>query len=332
MNIIEHFSGAEQFFSICEQLKGKRVGILGHLHPDGDCIGAQIAMGDILMRCGATPLMGLVEDRVAMNLQWITRNYDFLKPEEMAADEYVFVDCGVMLRAGDFAKKLSKPIMLIDHHISGEKFARNNFFYPEAAAACEIIADFLEQTKWTIAEPTATALYVGIVTDTGKFSYSSTVARTLFLASQLALHGADPHRIFVEVYQNEPREKFVLMKRFLASLKFHAGGTICVGRVTEQDFIETGTTADDTEGLVNFPRTISGVRISAIAYDREGKTRISLRSDDPMLRLDLFAAKFFGGGHFCAVAFTVNDPYEKFEPTFIDALQAHLNAFLENHR
>jgi c-di-AMP phosphodiesterase-like protein len=74
MNGMERFDGAEQFFSICEQLKGKRVGILGHLHPDGDCIGAQIALRDILMRCGATPLMGLVEDKVAVNLQWIARD------------------------------------------------------------------------------------------------------------------------------------------------------------------------------------------------------------------------------------------------------------------
>jgi phosphoesterase RecJ-like protein len=331
MNTIAHFSDAEQFFSVCEQLKGKRVGILGHLHPDGDCIGAQIAMRDILLRYGAIPLMGLVEDRVAMNLQWIAKDYDFTRPEEMAADEYILVDCGLMLRAGDFVKKLSKPFMLIDHHVSGAKFARHNFFYPEAAATCEIIADFLEQKHWEIGAATATALYVGIVTDTGKFSYSSTVARTLFLASQLALWGADPHRIFIEIYQNEPREKFALLQRYLASLKFYAEGAICVGRLTERDFVETGATADDTEGLVNFPRTMQGVRVAAIAYDREGKTRISLRSDDPALRLDLFAAKFFGGGHFCAVAFTVNDPYEKFENNFINTLQAHMDYFSAKH-
>ncbi|MDR1366346.1 MAG: DHH family phosphoesterase [Puniceicoccales bacterium] len=327
MSIIEHFSGAESFFSICEQLKGKRVGILGHLHPDGDCIGAQIAMRDILIRFGAIPLMGLAENKVATNLKWIVRNYEFVQPEEMTVDEYIFVDCGVMLRAGDFAKKLPQPLMSIDHHVSGEKFAQHNFFYPESAATCEVITDFLEQRQWEVSGAIATALYVGIVTDTGKFSYSSTTVRTLFLAAKLASQGANPHRIFIEIYQNEPREKFALIQRFLTSLGFYVDGTICVGRLTEKDFIETGTTADDTEGLVNFPRTIKGVRVAAIAYDREGKTRISLRSDDPTLRLDLFAAKFLGGGHFCAVAFTINDSYEKFEAGFISSLRAHLDAF-----
>ncbi|MDR0590310.1 MAG: DHH family phosphoesterase [Puniceicoccales bacterium] len=331
MRALERFDGAETFFSICEQLQGKRVGILGHLHPDGDCLGAQIAMHDILTRCGAVPIMGLQDEPIAANLRWLSGQWELVKAEEIVADEYIFVDCGIMVRAGDFAKKLPRPLMLIDHHISGERFAQYNFFYPEAAATCEVIADFVDQKKWPIGERTATALYVGIVTDTGKFSYSSTAARTLFLASQLALQGAEPHRIFLEIYENESREKFALMQRFLGSLKFYADGTICVGRVTERDFVETGTVAADTEGLVNFPRTIKGVRVAAIAYDREGKTRISLRSDDPGLRLDLFAAKFFGGGHFCAVAFTVSDPYVKFEKTFINALQVHLNSFSENH-
>ncbi|MDR1907148.1 MAG: bifunctional oligoribonuclease/PAP phosphatase NrnA [Puniceicoccales bacterium] len=331
MNVIEHFEGAEQFFSICEQLKGKRVGIWGHLHPDGDCIGAQIAMRDILIRCGATPLMGLVEDNIATNLQWIIKDYDFVRPEGMVADEYIFVDCGVLSRAGDFVKKLPTPLMSVDHHISGEKFAQNNFFYPESAATCEIIADFIEQKKWEITEGTATALYLGIVTDTGKFSYSSTTARTLFLAARLALQGADPHRIVVDIYQNESREKFALMQRFWASLRYYADGKICVGRVTEQDYLETGTTANDTEGFANQLCFISGVYIAVIAYARDGRTRISLRSDDPVLRLDLFAAKFSGGGHTCAAAFTVNDPYEKFEKTLINALEVHLESFFMDH-
>jgi phosphoesterase RecJ-like protein len=290
-------------------------------------LGAQIAVHEILTHCGAVPLIGLSNDSVASNLQWLAEECVFTKPEEMAADEYIFVDCGVMSRAGDFAKKLPAPLALVDHHISGEKFARDNFFYPESAATCEIIADFIVQKGRGISSFTATALYVGMVTDTGKFSYSSTTARTLFLAAQLALKGADPHQIFVKIYQNEPREKFILLQRFLASLKFYADDAICVGRVTERDYLETRTKAEDTEGFVNYSRSIAGVRISGIAYDREGKTRISLRSDEPALRLDLLAGKFFGGGHTCAASFTVDSDYEKFEKVFINTLQVHLDLF-----
>jgi nanoRNase/pAp phosphatase (c-di-AMP/oligoRNAs hydrolase) len=85
-------------------LKGKRVGVWGHLHPDGDCIGAKTAMRDILIRCGAMPLMGLAEDNIATNLQWIIKGYDLIRPEGMIADEYICVDCDVMSRAGDFVK------------------------------------------------------------------------------------------------------------------------------------------------------------------------------------------------------------------------------------
>ncbi|MDR2806711.1 MAG: bifunctional oligoribonuclease/PAP phosphatase NrnA [Puniceicoccales bacterium] len=332
MNTIEHLKDAEQFFAICRQLEGKQIGILGHLRPDGDCLGAQMAMHEILTHCGATSFIGLSDDVIALNLQWIAKECVFTKPEAMTVDEYIFVDCGVKSRAGDFAKKLSTPLMSIDHHISGEKFARNNFFYPEWAATCEIITDYLYQERWRISSRTATALYAGIATDTGRFSYSATTARTLFLASQLALQGANPHQIFVEIYQNESREKFTLMQRFLSSLKFYNEDTICIGRITEQDYIDTHTASEDTEGFVNYPRAIKGVRIAGIVYDREeDKTRICLRSDEPALRLDLLAAKFFGGGHTCAAAFTVSDTYEKFEKTLINELEIHIKAFSKEH-
>ncbi|MDR1435040.1 MAG: DHH family phosphoesterase [Puniceicoccales bacterium] len=331
MNTIKHFDGAEQFFDICKQLKGKRVGILGHLHPDGDCLGAQIAMHNILIQCGAVPLLGLYNDYIASNLRWVSRDYIFTKPEEMATDEYVFVDCSVKLRAGDFAKKLPMPLLSVDHHISGERFAHHNFFHPEAAAACEIIADFLHQKQWEISSHTATALYVGMVTDTGKFSYSSTNTRTLFLALQLALHGADPHRICTEIYQNEPREKFALLQRFLASLQFYADGAICIGHVTERDYLETHTTSEDREDFVDYPRAIRGVRVAVITHYRDGKICVSLRSNDPALRLDLLARKFSGGGHTCAASFTIEGIWEKFEKVFINKLRAHLDSFSVKH-
>jgi phosphoesterase RecJ-like protein len=331
MKTIEHFDGAEQFFDICDQLKGKRVGVLGHLHPDGDCLGAQIAMHNILLRCGAVPFLGLCNDPIASNLQWLTRDYVFTKPEEMAADEYIFVDCSVKSRAGDFAKKLPRPLLSVDHHISGERFAYHNFFHPESAATCEIIADFLHQKQWEIASPTAIALYVGMVTDTGRFSYASTNARTLFLALQLALHGADPHRICIEIYQNEPWEKFALLQRFLASLRFYADGAICVGHVTEKDYLETHTTSEDREDFVDYPRAIRGVRVAVITHYRDGKICVSLRTNDPALRLDLLAGKFFGGGHACAASFTIEGSYEKFEKVFINTLQAHLELFSIRH-
>ena len=327
----ERFDGAEHFFRVCEQLKGKRVGILGHLRPDGDCLGAQIALHELLSNVGADPIIGLVDDTVMSNLRWLADGLTLMRPEEMCADEYIFVDCGNKSRAGEFAKRLGKVLLSIDHHLSGEQFAKETFLFPEAAATCEIIADFIDQYNLTISPKSATALYVGIVTDTGKFSYSSTTAKTLYLASKLIQWGADPHEVFVRIYQNEPRAKFALLQRFLASMKFYENDTICIGSVTDEDYQATGTSSEDTDVFVNYPRSIAGVRIAVIAYHREGKTRLSLRTDEPELRLDCLAGKFHGGGHACASAFTVNDRYENFERTFINALQAHMKLFSGSH-
>lgn len=321
------FPGAERFFEACERLRGKRVGILGHLRPDGDCLGAQIAMYEILTEVGALPMIGLVDEVFTENLRWLVEGMELMRPEAMAADEFVFVDSGIKSRAGDFAKRLRRAAIAVDHHLSGESFAKENFLFPEASATCEILADFLDQERWEVSPRTAMALYVGIMTDTGKFCYSSTTERTFELASKLVHQGADPHRAFVEIYQQEPRVKFALLQRFLASMKFYLDGQVCVGHLTEKDYEETGARPDDTEGFVNYPRSIAGVRIAIIAYWREGKTRFSLRSDEPSLRLDLFAGHFHGGGHACASAFTVHDDYEKFESVFINALQVHIKSF-----
>lgn len=323
----ERFEGAARFFEACRALKNKRVGILGHLRPDGDCLGAQILLHEVLEGCGAVPLLGLSDDYIAENLRWLTEDLTFMRPEDMCADAYVFVDCGAKSRGGDFAKKIRSVALAVDHHISGEAFAKENFLFPEASATCEILADFCDQKHWELSPRAAQALYVGIVTDTGKFSYASTTALTLYLASRLASAGADPHEIFVRIYQNEPRAKFELLQRFLASMRFYLDGTVCTGNITEEDYRATGTTADDTEGFVNYPRSIAGVRIAIIAYTREGRTRFSLRTDEPELRLDILAGEFHGGGHACAAAFTVNSAYDDFEKVFINALQRHLELF-----
>lgn len=328
MNNFWKFSGASEFFSVCQNLVGKRVGILGHYHPDADCLGAQVAMSKILEYFGAVPVFVVELASVPQNLRWMLSGVETTEPTELLADELVFVDCSDKLRAGDFVKNFpKKPILSVDHHISGEPFAEHNFFFPEAAATCEIIAEFLYQESFPVSAHMANALYAGIVTDTGKFSYSSTSATTLKLASNLIEDGAAPHDIFIKIYQNESKEKMDLLQRLLASLRFYLDQRVCIAYLSEKDYLETKTTQQDNEGMVNYPRSISGVEIAVLVSENEGKLRVSMRCDDPDLRLDKLAMKLNGGGHACAAAFTVKGTYEKFEKVFINALQQHLNSF-----
>lgn len=321
---------AEKFFEICSNLKGKKVGIFGHLRPDADSLGSQMGMYSILKSLKADPVLVSEDFRIADNLRWILNGMSFTDPNTLSLDEFVFVDCGTMSRSGEYVKKIvMPPILMVDHHISGEKFAQNNFQYFDAAATCEILSEFIIGEKFFIPPEIANALYAGLVTDTGKFSYSMTTAKTLRIAADLIEMGAQPSAIFQKIYQNESREKIALLKRFLETLKFYLDGKVCVGVVTEEDYSATGTTSDDTSSLVNYPREIRGVKVAVLVYDRDGKTRVSLRTENPSLRLDKLAAKFHGGGHACAAAFSMNSPYEKFEKVLINALQEHLNSFTQ---
>ena len=154
-----------------------------------------------------------------------------------------------------------------------------------------------------------------------------TTPKTLKLSAQLIEYGANPNAIFKYIYQQESPEKMALLQRFLGNLHFYCDGNVCIGVVSNEDYALTGTNAEYTDGFVNFPRSISGVQLAALVYDRDDTTRVSLRCDDPALRLDLFAEKYHGGGHACASAFTLVGPYERFEKLLINSLQEHLNLF-----
>lgn len=319
--------GASDFFAICKEFGSKKVAVLGHVHPDADCIGAQVAVCEILRHLNVDAYIKFEDKNIASNLKWMI-NDEFLTIDNDDFDEIVIVDCGNIGRAGKFAKEFRlKPKLMVDHHMASSLFAENNFCYPEVSSTCEILAAMIFVYQFPLSKSCANALFAGIFTDTGKFSYSATTSQTFRIASQLVMSGADPNCVFNNIFQNESREKIALFQRFLQTLRFYCDGKVCVGVVTEKDYKLTKTSSADTDGFVNFPRSISGVEVSILVYDRDGLTRLSLRCDNPSWRLDLFAAKFNGGGHSCAAAFTISDSYEKFEKFLINALQEHINSF-----
>ncbi|MDR2735430.1 MAG: bifunctional oligoribonuclease/PAP phosphatase NrnA [Puniceicoccales bacterium] len=331
-NKLDHFPNSEIFFATAKSLAGKAVGIVGHTRPDGDCIGSQVAMAEILTSFGANPVLINETPKISDNLRQFLGNYQINSPKDGIVDEYIFVDCGTVSRGGIFTNNLpKKPIMSIDHHMGNDLFADNNFVFSHAVAASEIIADYAYQSGFPVTKAMARALYVGIVTDTGKFSYTFTVARTLQLGAQLICDGANPNEIFRTIYQNESREKFALIQRFIQSFRFLADGKICIGIIRDEDFLTTGTTMDDTEGMVNLPRSIKDVVIAVIVQILNGRIKISMRTDIPEMRLDLLAAKFGGGGHACAATFSTNGAENKILPNLINELQEQLKLFTQTN-
>jgi phosphoesterase RecJ-like protein len=320
---------SDGFAGILSAVAGRSVAVVGHARPDGDCIGSQVALARVLAARGSAT-MCVNPDPVPRRLAFAARGMKFIRtdeaillPEDTVA---VFVDCADHARAGERLKaRFPNPAGCIDHHLSNSGFATINVVDSHSAASCEILAGIFIDAGLPIDAGTATALFTGIVTDTGQFRYNSTSQRCFVLAGELVARGASPPEAGYELYERESAGKLQLLQNFLASLKMECGGRVCIGMLPPGIYERTGTTAEDTEGLVDFARCVDGVDIGVLIEERsDGGVKASLRSKDPLCRLDLVAGQFGGGGHACAAGLNKKGGAAEFRAQLLGALEERL--------
>jgi phosphoesterase RecJ-like protein len=278
------------------------------MRPDGDCIGSQVALCRILLAAGVDSIC-VNRDRVPPNMVSYAQGLTFLTGDQYVPDGRVAVavDCADASRIGpDLLDKFGGKLWgNIDHHASNPGYAQHNIVVKTAAATCHVLAYGALRQNLGCDPATAKALHLGIVTDTGRFSYASATAEVFALAAELIERGANPAETNFLVFEHESRGKLELTQRFLNSIQFHEAGKICSGELTQADYTATGTTKEDKEGLVEFPRSVEGVEIAVLMEEGRDGVRGSLRGRDPRLRLDLLAGKLNGGGHVLAAGFNM---------------------------
>ena len=287
-------------------LRGRKVAAWGHLRPAGDCIGSQTALCRILLALGADARC-VNRHRVPPNLVAYAEGVRYDTEEGFArrdSEVAVAVDCADLSRIGSH---LTDPFGglegNIDHHVSNNGFARVNAVVEDAAATCHVLAHAAMAKGWPIDAATAASLYLGIVTDTGSFRFRSTSPEVLEVAAGLIRRGASPSLTTERVFESESPGKFLLVREFLAGMRLVEDGRVAVGEIPRDLYARTGTSKEDKEGLVDFPRSIRGVDIAVLLEEGADGVKGSLRAKDPQLRLDLLAAKLNGGGHRLAAGF-----------------------------
>ena len=303
-----------------------RVVVIGHSRPDGDCIGAQVALARIL-RATDREVMCANPDPVPRRLAYLVAKEPVVLPEALPEGEWaaVLVDCADHSRIGrKLGERFPKPVASIDHHLSNNHGAADNIVDTNAAATCEIIAGMVLDSGIALDPLAAKALYAGILTDTGQFRFASTSRRVFEITSRLLDYGADPSEAGAEIYEQESFGRMKLLQRFLATLKLECDGRVCVGFLPAGVFEETGTSGEDTEGLVDYTRAIDGVDVGVLLEERPGATKGSLRSRDPIYRLDQVAAKFSGGGHACAAGINPKVPVSEVYPKLMEAIREQI--------
>ncbi|MFM8561020.1 MAG: DHH family phosphoesterase [Solirubrobacterales bacterium] len=282
-----------------------------HEHPDGDAIGSLLALGWLLEGLGKDVAVHIGPDDLPMPYE-----YDWLDvsavttavPDELSERVVVLLDCGNAERCSLFSPDSLPPTLVnIDHHHDNTAFGSVNYVDSSASCTAEIVWDLIGGLGAELTPPVAEALYVGLVTDTGRFMYSNTDARSHRMAEELLATGIDHNLIYRRIYERLPGAKLKLFARGLSAVQRPLDGALTISFLTAADFEETGASSDHTEGIVDFLRAVDGTRVAALVRElgdsAPGEWRVSLRSSDGAIDVSRIAREGGGGGHAAAAGF-----------------------------
>ena len=284
---------------------GRSVVLSTHINADGDGCGSEAALARILKSLGMTV-------KIVNPTPW-PETYDFLLNDDVVdaspegpsalkkADLLIVLDISDVKRLGSLAdtvRSLTKPKLVIDHHIPSDEPPSSEILSDTAACATgELIYDVAVTLGLEITPKIATALYVAILTDTGGFRFSNTTARCLAIASQLLAAGVEPEEMYRRLYASHPIGRLHLLRDALATLEVDPAYGISWISVAAGAAEEYGLKSEDLEGLAEHPRSVGGTRMAIFFRDLgHGRVKVSFRSTGD-INVNEFARKFAGGGH-----------------------------------
>jgi len=292
--------------------------LTAHEGPDGDALGSLLGMHYLLTQLGKDSVMFLAAKEFPLPIE-----YRFLPleevfhepPADMADRTVVFLDCGNIDRMPvDFLTAGGNALINIDHHHDNTRFGDFNLVDVEASCTAEIVYDLALTLGARITSCIASALYVGLITDTGKFMYENTSARTHRVAAELIDAGVDVDDTYRRLYEHVPLEKLRLIARALERINRYCGERLVVSYITAADYEATGAGEEMTEGIIDNLRSIEGTKVAAVIRDLGNRGRaarkVSLRSSEGDIDVSAIARKHGGGGHKRAAGFSTDLEYD----------------------
>ena len=313
--------------------------VTSHEAPDGDALGSMLATGLALRQLGKDAVMFLAGPAP------LPREYRFLelsqrgllreRPVDFAERVLVAVDCASADRVGAEPGLVEEaPFTVnIDHHHDNPRFGDVNLIVDDASSTGEVLADVFRELGVQLTPEIAEALYIALVTDTGRFQYANTTPKTLRLAADLVDAGADVHRVFQGVYENVQFAKLKLLARALDRAQVLEGGEIVVSHLLRDDFEAVGATEPYSEGIIDFLRSAEGALVSALIREppRDGAParKVSLRSSVDEVDVSAIARKSGGGGHREAAGFSTDLSVDEITDFIVREVVAQVGAVAE---
>lgn len=293
--------------------------LTSHENPDGDALGSLLALKLALDQLGKDTVMYLYGSAP------LPQEYSFMELSELLrrppadASERILValDCANEGRLGpDPSLIRGAPLVLdIDHHHDNSRFGRVSLILPEASSTGEVLYDVIQELGIHLTPEIAEALYIALVTDTGRFQYTNTTPKALRLAADLVEAGANVHRVFQSVYESVQFAKLKLLARALERAQIYEGGRLVVSYLLRGDFSEVGAAEAYSEGIIDYLRAVEGADMAALIREPprgDGtERRVSLRTSRDEIDVSAIARKSDGGGHRQAAGFSSNASIEE---------------------
>ena len=300
--------------------------ITGHVRPDGDALGAALGLARCLAQQGRAVVVA-AEPSDLGPVGFLEGCADVVPPAAAAAQNataLVSLDCGTVQRLPEALQPLAArlPVANIDHHRTNTRFGQVNWIDPLASSTCEMVWRLVRRAGCELDRAAAEALWVGVVTDTGRFAHDQTRPRTLRCGADLLRHGVRTAWINDRLYGTFDLKVLELKRRAFQALEVWLGGRVAVVTLTRADFAATGCGKADADDIIEIPRSLRGSQVALFFYEggEAGVTRLSIRTREPLDATHL-ALRFAGGGHARAAGCTLHAP--------LDAAKAQIRTLVE---
>ena len=302
--------------------------IVGHVRPDGDCIGSQMGLA-LALRDQGKEVAVWNEDKVPQKLAFLDPEGWVSQPRgKRRFDCVIATDCASYERLGKVGGYILDRAVLvnIDHHESNTRYGDVNWVSGCESSTGELIFKLLQTAKWPVTTRIANCLFTAVSTDTGSFQYPTTLPSTYQTGGELVRLGADLAKICDEVYQSSSLSRVRLLRHVYNHFKLTHNNQVAYLWLRKADFTRTGAVPSDTEGIIDHIRAIDSVVVACVFEEIEPElTRISLRSKHPGVNVSTVAAEFGGGGHSAAAGVRIAGSQLSIQRRLIAAIRTALD-------
>ncbi len=298
---------------VLERIRADQMFVLAtHEHPDGDALGSLVAMQGLLTMLGKDSSMFVGPADLPLPREYSMLGLDGLiqhAPPDIAERTVVFLDCGNIDRNSAGVLRDGRHLLNLDHHHDNTRFGTLNYVVDDASCTAEIVWDLMGGLGLRPTPALAEALYIGLITDTGRFMYENTRARAHLMAADLIEAGVDVPGVYRRLYEGVPEGKLVLLARALETIQRFDSGELTIAALSAADFERAEAVDSYSEGIIDQLRAIAGTKVAVLVReltdgDKKGQHKVSLRATDDDVDVSVIARAQGGGGHRRAAGFS----------------------------